>query len=540
MTPSSQNTKGRRERPVVFETSPSELHVTLVVDVERFESTYVSFNTRTYNGSIPAPTIKVCPGDRLVFHIYNQLDEGHENRTNVHVHGMHVSPEENHDNVLINIQPGKDRVYDYRIRQDHPPGTFWYHPHSRGIVNSQISGMMAGTLLVVDRPGNFPKELAKMDDLVMILQGICAEDCENEHDSIVNALRNEYTEVKREEMDAGFDVDLDIHGVSPLNDTSLLHVYVNGQYSPTLPMKVGEWKRLRWLNALANNVVELVAPSCEMHLLGRDGVYRDGEPKFRDVVILPPGGRADVALRCTTAGTFFVGSESNPSRNTLLGKVNSHRAPTQKIVHLLVEDDTSKEFEGWELPIKLPQLAPYMESRANYPSELVKAQNKYNYEFSIWFDESSSMKGKSGMSGMPGMAGMQYGVNRKRMSPHYVNHSMIIDELQEWQLSVRMYGKNCQGSQTLRTDSMTSCHKMNHPFHIHSTHFQIIKKTKGFDPDDLLYEIGEWRDTVPLYNSELTIRFTPRSHMVGNVLTHCHVSAHADQGMGQMVQVRES
>lgn len=88
MTPSSQNTKGRQERPVVFETSPSELHVTLVVDVERFESTYVSFNTRTYNGSIPAPTIKVCPGDRLVFHIYNQLDEGHENRTNVHVHGM--------------------------------------------------------------------------------------------------------------------------------------------------------------------------------------------------------------------------------------------------------------------------------------------------------------------------------------------------------------------------------------------------------------------------------------------------------------------
>ena len=89
MTPSSQNyTKERRGRPVIFQTTPSELHVTLVVDVERFESTYVSFTTRTYNGSIPAPTIKVCPGDRLVLHIYNKLGQGHENRTNVHVHGL--------------------------------------------------------------------------------------------------------------------------------------------------------------------------------------------------------------------------------------------------------------------------------------------------------------------------------------------------------------------------------------------------------------------------------------------------------------------
>lgn len=421
-------------------------------------------------------------------------------------------------------------------------------------MNSQISGMMAGMLVIVDRPGNFPKELARMEDLVMLLQGICVEHCHNEHDSIVNALRNDYGEEKREGMDAGFDVDLDVRGPSPLNDTSLVHVYVNGQYAPSLQMKVGEWKRLRFLNALANNVVELVAPNCEMHILGKDGIYRSGEPILRDVVILPPGGRADVTLRCTEAGTFFMGTESNPSRNKLLGMVNSHRAPTQKIVVLLVEDDTNKEFEDWELPAQLPQLAQYMDSRADFPSRLVKARNKYNYEFSIWSDDKSSMAGDSGMSGksgmsgetgvsgkpgMAGMAGMHYGVNQKRLSPQYINHSMIGDELQEWRLSIRMYGKDCEAAETNPSDRMTSCHQMNHPFHIHSTHFQIVNKTEGFDPDDLLYEIGEWRDTVPLYNSELTIHFTPRSHMIGNVLTHCHISAHADKGMGQMVQVRE-
>lgn len=47
--------------------------------------------------------------------------------TNLHVHGLHVSPEI--DNVLVEIFPtGGSHSYPYNFNY-HYPGTFWYHAH---------------------------------------------------------------------------------------------------------------------------------------------------------------------------------------------------------------------------------------------------------------------------------------------------------------------------------------------------------------------------------------------------------------------------
>lgn len=81
---------------------------------------------------------------------------------------------------------------------------------------------------------------------------------------------------------------------------------------------------------------------------------------------------------------------------------------------------------------------------------------------------------------------------------------------------------------------------MAHPFHIHTTHFQITRVDRNVDPDALLYDLGEWRDTIPLYRTPVQIRFTPRDYMIGSVFTHCHFAAHADNGMAQLVDVLPS
>lgn len=552
---------GTRSRPLSFESVPSELHVNLTVAMERFESRYVGFNTRTYNGNVPAPTIQVCPGDKLVLHVTNDLGDGDANATNVHLHGLHVSPKGRADNVLMDIAPGAARVYEYEIRADHPSGTFWYHPHTHGIVNTQLSGLMAGALVVVDRPGDFPQEIAQMDDLVLILQAICVENCHTTFDCIVNALKNKYDNgsMAHMDMDNGmemddsedsdevFPVDLRVDRNSPLNDTSLLHAYVNGQYLPEVHMKPSEFKRFRYINAIANNVAELVAPDCEMHVLAMDGIYWKA-PEQREVVVIPPGGRADLAVRCKAAGTFFMETESSSKRNHLLGKMNQHRVPSQKVVSLRVLGD---ETLSMSLPQALPQLPAYMQ---NSIEAAVPATHRYNYEFSVWMDESNAMV---------------YGVNKQQFHHKFVNHSMRVDEPQHWALSVRNYGMHDKCDETPLAelerqqninfstekhllalqpgvatqiaagakDMKHGCHTMNHPFHMHSSHFQVTHRRADADPENVLFSVGEWRDTIPLFKTPVEIRFTPRDHMVGRVLTHCHVASHADGGMAQLIEV---
>ncbi|MFC7571784.1 multicopper oxidase domain-containing protein [Klenkia terrae] len=56
----------------------------------------------SYNGGLPGPTLYLQPGDRLQVRLTNDLDAP----TNLHVHGLHVSPLDNGDNVFIAVQPG--------------------------------------------------------------------------------------------------------------------------------------------------------------------------------------------------------------------------------------------------------------------------------------------------------------------------------------------------------------------------------------------------------------------------------------------------
>src|SRR5688572_26839343 len=117
----------------------------------------------TVDGDFVAPTIRVAPGQTLRIALDNRLpacgtaadpaslrrirrlsdaaaaDSPSEqrfvttpscqNQTNLHTHGLWVSPAGNSDNVLISIRPGERFRYEYAIPEDHPAGTFWYHPH---------------------------------------------------------------------------------------------------------------------------------------------------------------------------------------------------------------------------------------------------------------------------------------------------------------------------------------------------------------------------------------------------------------------------
>src|SRR3954451_520766 len=118
-----------------------------------------------YNGSFPAPTWVVDPGDRIRVRLVNRLAEP----TNLHIHGFHVSPEGNSDNVLLHIEPGQIFDYEFEMPRNHAPGLNWYHPHPHGHGTPQMFGGMAGAVIVrsaAERHGRVPP----IRDRVLVLQ----------------------------------------------------------------------------------------------------------------------------------------------------------------------------------------------------------------------------------------------------------------------------------------------------------------------------------------------------------------------------------
>ena len=108
-------------------------------------------------GDFVAPVIRVAPGQHLAIDIANRLEPCTEeqrakhscfNDTNLHTHGLWVSPAGNSDNVLVSVRPGEDFQYRYDIPAEHPAGTFWYHPHAHGAGFVQVGSGMAGALIV--------------------------------------------------------------------------------------------------------------------------------------------------------------------------------------------------------------------------------------------------------------------------------------------------------------------------------------------------------------------------------------------------------
>ena len=119
----------------------------------------------TYNGIYAGPTLKAQPGDLLDITIVNHLPES----TNLHTHGLRVSPLGNSDDVLLEIEPNESNHFQIQIPADHPEGLYWYHPHMHGDVNNQITRGLSGMIIIGNANGGAP-ELAQFPSYVLGLK----------------------------------------------------------------------------------------------------------------------------------------------------------------------------------------------------------------------------------------------------------------------------------------------------------------------------------------------------------------------------------
>jgi FtsP/CotA-like multicopper oxidase with cupredoxin domain len=95
-----------------------------------------------FEGHEDPPVIRAAPGGVIRLDYLNQMSKSSSevcvdgpcmNMTNLHFHGLHVSPNAPGDDVLTMIaMPGESLHYTVDIPADQPPGLYWYHTHPHG------------------------------------------------------------------------------------------------------------------------------------------------------------------------------------------------------------------------------------------------------------------------------------------------------------------------------------------------------------------------------------------------------------------------
>lgn len=230
-----------------------------------------------YNGTIPGPTIVICVGDSLTLHLINDLPL----QTNLHLHGMHVSPAGTADNIFIDIHPLEEHTFHYQIPYDQSAGSFWYHPHYHPLVQAEVESGLAGALIV---EGSLDDELSSIPQRLMVIQG------------------------GREVLGPPIKLPPKIAAhlkAPPLAGPPLL--IVNGVHDPTVKIQPGQLQRWRLVNATSDRELRLAIPGVTFELLAQDGVtLHNMIPQSQ--LLIGPGSREDVLVRGPSTGTYAFSS----------------------------------------------------------------------------------------------------------------------------------------------------------------------------------------------------------------------------------------
>jgi FtsP/CotA-like multicopper oxidase with cupredoxin domain len=242
--------------PVMLTSHGGKLHVDLVSAPATYTIGGHRFDGMLYNGQYMPPVWRLRAGDILTVTLHNQLAE----ETNLHFHGLNVSPVNNGDNVFLHIAPKQTFTYQIKIPERHL-GLFWYHPHMHGDVDRQIIGGMSGGILVEGSDRLYPF-LKGLSERVLLLK----------HHPVGRA---DYEEL----------------------------VTVNGAVTPTIPIRPGEAQFWQIGNIGADRFLRLKIDGMPFYLIGRDG-YFVPRPIRMEEVILGPGQRFSAIVVGAQTGQY--------------------------------------------------------------------------------------------------------------------------------------------------------------------------------------------------------------------------------------------
>ncbi len=242
-SPAARTSRGSLIQPEEVRSGNGQLQVRLEAGPAQVQLGGRQATALAYNGSVPGPTLRLKAGDTLKISLANSLSQP----TNLHVHGLHVSPEDNGDNVFVAVAPGTSFDYEYRLPADHPPGLYWYHPHHHGMVADQVFAGLYGAIIVQD-----PEPIEASAERLLVVS-----------DTSLDGLGNISAASAMDRM-AGREGEL---------------LLVNGQINPQFTSRPGQRERWRIVNACVARYLQLRLDGQQLQLLGLDsGRLQDPRP----------------------------------------------------------------------------------------------------------------------------------------------------------------------------------------------------------------------------------------------------------------------
>ncbi|WP_425101872.1 multicopper oxidase family protein [Tropicibacter sp. S64] len=542
-----------------------------------------------------APTVELAPGNTFRLTIVNELPRNDPscaeltdnvnvphcfNSTNMHTHGLWISPTGNSDNVLLKIVPGTTFTYEYNIPTDHPAGTFWYHPHLHGSTALQVSSGMAGAMIIKGNRFPDPTKNGDIDTLLVREDGSAFRERVVLLQQIQYACRDSNNKIKKtpagawvcDPSDVGTIEGYDQFGPTDWTKSGRFTT-INGLVVPTFRDAVaGEPERWRVIHAgvrdsvnlrfhkvqlpegtdlprlstrdeagQADFVDDVCAPDpIDQYAMATDGLTR-AAIRTQSAARLHPGYREDLLMVFPEPGNYCVIDGDAPGNETvsavpksrkLLGFVEVADGPaaggdtratlTDALVNAaqayMPTDVASEIVADLRDGLKLTRFVPH-------PS-LMDTRTDTIRRVGFFIDTAASPTSfEIGSFDDSGTL-----IDPKPFDPDVVNHLLPLGATEEWQIRSFLAG---------------------HPFHIHVNPFQIIEildpdgnDVSTDDPGNTSIYAGlkgTWKDTIfatmtagTPYRIKVRTRY---QRYIGKYVLHCHILDHEDQGMMQIVEI---
>jgi suppressor of ftsI len=245
-----------------------------------------------YRDNNTPPVIRVQPGTVLNVEYKNELAAqskedcfGHPcmQMTNLHFHGLHVSPNAPQDDVLdMMASPGETLHYSVQVPPQQPPGLYWYHTHSHGESYIQDLDGMSGAI-IVEGIERYVPEVRHMRERILVLRDLVLPSDAAERRTVMESVAMQTTQC----------------GTAPEDPERAFTV--NGSLRPKIDIAPGERQFWRIVNASPDRYVDLELDSQLLDVVALDGMplaYHDPSIRKRLMthVLVPPAGRVEAII----------------------------------------------------------------------------------------------------------------------------------------------------------------------------------------------------------------------------------------------------